>query len=134
MEYAILRTELTTDPLGRGYGGLSDQAAADALNVANRVVTRSSVLGSEIIAATVQTEYAALSADQKQIFCGMVDAGGVNPSDSNTRTIFGALFGAGTTTRANLLALQNRTVSRAVELGLGLVTAGDVKLARGGVW
>lgn len=32
MNLAALKTELTTDPLGRGYSGMSDEAAANSLN------------------------------------------------------------------------------------------------------
>lgn len=36
----ILRNELTTDPLARGYAGVTDAAAADSLNAKNIERTR----------------------------------------------------------------------------------------------
>jgi hypothetical protein len=131
MDYLALKNELSTDPLSRGYAGMTNAQAAASLNTANRTITRKSISGAEIIKATLVAEYTALSADLKTAYWGMVGAsGGVDPSDANTRAIFGAMFGAATTTRANLLALQNQTVSRAAELGLGEVTPGDVQCAK----
>lgn len=34
--FALLKTELSTDPLTRGYSGMSDQQAADSLNAKDR--------------------------------------------------------------------------------------------------
>jgi hypothetical protein len=135
MDYAKLRTELTSDPLTRGYAAMSIQQAADNLNTANRASTVRSIAPGKIVSALVWSEYAALTADQKQVFWGMVGAGDLDPNDAKIKAIFAGLFGAGTTTRANLIALATGPlVSRATELGLGEVTAGDVGRARAGVW
>lgn len=130
----LLQTELTTDPLGRGYAGMSDQAAADSLNAANRPSTRTTIPAHEVLEATVPDEYAALTAAEKTRYGLFVGAGDINVQGANTRAAFAAMFGVGTQTRANLLALTaGPAQSRAAELGLGAVTAGQVGRARAGV-
>ncbi len=135
MDYKALKTELTTDPLARGYANMSIQAAADSLNTANRPSTRKTVPAHEVLEATVASEWASLTADQKARYALFTGAGDVNVAGANTRAAFGAMFGAGTQTRANLLALvAGQLVSRATELELGQLTAGDIERARIGAW
>lgn len=133
-DYKTLQTELNTDPLARGYSGMSDTQAATSLNAANRTVSRSSVPAVEVIEAIVASEYTALSATLQNLVSLLISAGTINPLGTNTRAIFAAAFGAGTQTRTNLIALETATVSRGVELNLGYVSAGDVHVARSGVW
>lgn len=134
MDYLTLRTELTTDPLARGYSGMTDAQAATSLDTVNRTVNRTSVPAPEVIEAIVASEYTALSATLQNLVSLLISAGTINPQGTNTRAIFAAAFGAGTQTRTNLIALETMTVSRAAELGIGYVAAGDVKIARSGVW
>lgn len=132
MDIAALATELTTDPLARGYSAMTNQQAADSLNnVKDRPRDRGVISSYEIIDATVPAEWAALSAAEKQRYQTIVGAGQVNTKNPNTRAAFLAMFAAGTTTRTNLAALQTELVSRAVELGLGVVGDGHVASARG---
>jgi hypothetical protein len=134
MDYAALRTELTTDPLVRGYAGMTDAQASVSLDTANRTLPRTNVLGADILRQTVLADYAALTAGQMQIYWGMVGCyGGVDPQDARTVAIFTSLF-SGKATLTNLATLQTTAVSRAGELGLGYVAAGDVHIARSGVW
>lgn len=134
MDYARLRAELLgTEPGSLGYTGLSDQAAADKLNALDtgRTVPRTLIPTWEMREAIVRTEYAALVTADRQWLGEIVLSGeNVTAGPGNIRTGLLAIFAAGSVTRANLAALQTRTVSRADELGLGVVTAGDVGLAR----
>jgi hypothetical protein len=133
VDYARLRAELLgTEPGSLGYTGLSDQAAADKLNATNtgRTLPRAVIPTWEMREAIVQSEYAAATAANRQ-WLDMILAGeNVTAAPGNIRTGLLAIFAAGSTTRANLAALQTRTVSRAEELGLGVVAPGDVELAR----
>lgn len=132
MDFVILRNELINDPLGRGYAGMTDQQAADSLNVDNRSRERGVVPSYQIIDATVPAEWAALSAAEKQRYQTLTGAGQVNVRSGNARAAFMAMFGAGTQTRSNLSALQNEQISRAAELGLEHVYPGHVGIARVG--
>jgi len=125
-----LKNELTDDPLGRGYAGMTDQQAATDLNTAYCEVTRERVETWEVIEATVASEWAALTANEKERYSTFIAAGVLNPSGANTKSAFAAMFGAGTQTRANLLALSVETISRADELEIGFVTAERVASAR----
>lgn len=132
MDYVKLQAEITTDPMALGYAGKSDQQIADLLNSmgTGRVIGRSIVPSQEIIEATVPGEWAALAAAEKQRYQTITGAGEVNLKGPNTRAMLGAMFGAGTQTRTNLVALQTKTVSRAEELGLGFIYPGHVAKAR----
>lgn len=132
MNYLGLQSELLTDPLARGYAGMTDIEAADNLNVADRTVNRSTLSGSEIFEAIDLTEWKGLSADAQARVRTVLELGDsiqVGPT-TKARAFLLDAFGAGTTTRTNLVALVQQTVSRADELGLGFVRPGDVQFAR----
>lgn len=128
MNYQILATELALP----AYSGLSDQAAADALNAKNISVDVESVSGADIFEATTQTDYGALSATQKNLYHALIAMASVQVRGSNTRAALLAMFGAGTQTRTNLGALQTTMISRATQLGLGFVLSGHVQMVREG--
>lgn len=134
MHIIALAAELTNDPLGRGYAGMTPALAAASLNARNRPgPDRDTVPAYEILEAIVPAEWTSLSAAEKQRVQTIISAGTVNLKGANTRAMLGAAFGAGTTTRANLLALQaGPPISRAEELNLGAAVGdGHVVSARG---
>lgn len=132
MDYVRLKSEITNDPAVLGYAAKTDQQIADLLNslTTSRTIERSIIPAHEVLEATVPAEWAALTAAEKQRYQTITGAGQVNLRGANTRSTMGAMFGAGTTTRANLIALQTKAVSRAEELGLGRVEPGHVAKAR----
>jgi hypothetical protein len=137
-DYRLLRDELINDPVGLGYSGLSNGAAAARLNATDtgRTLPRSRVEVTEIFNAIDDGAWPATAILQDKLR-GILAMPFIDASNTNTRGIFGAIFpnsGATAATRGRLLALSTRTVSRAEELGLGLVNEGDVALARGGEW
>lgn len=131
MNEATLRAELLNDPLGRGYGLMTDAEVVTSLQTADRAVERTIVESWEVLEATVPAEWAALSAAEKQRYQTIIGAGKVNTKGANTRQAFAAMFGPGTQTRTNLQALQNgQPMTRAEELGLGKVGEHHVSAAR----
>lgn len=129
-----LQTELTTDPLGRGYAGMTDEQAAADLNTVYRdnpnppdVVSSAAIWN-----ALDGTEYDALSAGDKALVDFIGGLGGDIPIGSGLiKTKLFAVFAGGTTSRNNLIALASGgQVSRGQELGLGHVTPGIVEEAR----
>lgn len=126
---AVLKAEIQNDPGGFGYAGVVEDAglnedeknvaiagmlnakAADASDVKRRVL-RERVLGREVVGAVVYGEYASLTATQRDLLQMIVTCGEIDPGDASIRTLFQGLFGAGTETRANLLALRYRSGSR----------------------
>lgn len=131
MNIAVLKTELTTDPLAFGYSGMTHLVAAQKLNATNtgRTLPRTSVGKNELLTAIVDSEWPSTAILQNKLLC-IFCCDTIDASNTNVRGVFAAIFGSATTTRANLLALGTRTVSRGEELGLGDVTAGDVERAR----
>lgn len=130
MNLQTLKTEITTDPNTVGYSQMDDSAIADSLNAPGPQVDRDSITGGEIASAVDLAEWKALTnvLDREYVTALMsVDS---IPLTQNFKQNVAGLFGAGSETRANLLALLKRTGSRAEELGLGRVTPSDVANAR----
>lgn len=129
MDLVALKAELTTDPLSRGYAAMSDEQAATNLNTPNRNPNRETLDSGLLIASIVRSEYVALTANEKD-YVRLIAMAQSLPLTQNLKSELGAVFGANTQTRANLLALMVRPGSRAEELGLGAVTPSDVADAR----
>lgn len=136
IDTVALRSELESDPLGLGYSGKSDAEVVGLLNgvgsvgESGRRVVRKVVETWEIWGATVKAEFDALSAGEKQFYLAMISCGKIDPSDATVRGNIGALFGAGTATRANLMNLQYVGASRAEVLFGVKVHLWDVERAR----
>ena len=127
---SALRDELLNDPLLRGYSGMTDAEVVASINNPDRVVTRATVSGSEIFNVTDDGEYAALTDTQKSAWDALCAIDTINTSSGVAKAREAELFGAGTATRSNLVALRQSTVSRAQELGLSRVREGTVAKAR----
>jgi hypothetical protein len=141
--------EITVDPLALGYAALIttpgvtiegihkdpvqqaiNQSLADKLNALDTGIARQriSIPKNEIIAAFDPTEIDAVTAANAAKINWLPDD--VNPNDQATRQILANAFGGASQTVANLLALENETISRATELGLNTVLPGWVAAAR----
>lgn len=127
----ILIDEITLDPLGRGYVGMTDQQVADSLNEVNRTRNRSSMTASEVIESLNETEYLALTADKRSDFWGLLGSAPHDPFGF-AATVMTDIFGGGSVTLSNLSTLRVEAVSRGVELGIGFVGEGDVWDVRNG--
>jgi hypothetical protein len=136
MDYGALRSELTTDPVTLGYSGLTDTQAAAKLNATDtgRTQARTAVPVAEIYNNIVNADWPTAASTSESKLRALLGMQTIDASNANTKTIIGAIFGAGTQTRTNLLAIGTQTVSRATELGLGPVLVSDVTKARAGVW
>lgn len=130
MDLAKLKTELTTDPIGRGYADMGDEAAAATFAVNDRQPNRETLDSGLLAASLVLSEYTALTAAQKD-YLRIACSAGVLPITATLKSELGDIFPQGSTTRANLLGLMKRPGNRADELNLGGVpTASDVANAR----
>lgn len=117
----IFEVEVVDDPGGLGYAGMTDGGVIVALyevGLGAQTLPVEAVLSQAIIEATVLAEYNALSTTEKDRYDLFISAGSVNPAGPNTKAAFASMFGPGTTTRDNLLALAERPVSRAEIIGL----------------
>lgn len=130
MDYNVLKDELDNDPLARGYAGFTDEQASADLNTEYRNVPRASMNGDEIFAATDNAEFTGLTDHKQQLWVSFTSKDIINAYEQTNIDFLDFIFGPASTTKTTLSALREETVSRAVELGLGLVKVGDVQFAR----
>lgn len=97
-------------------------------------VTVKSISTAALQNAVVASDYTGLTSALQNLWLAIIVAGGgkIDVSLTGIRNQIGTIFGAGTTTRANLLALQTRAGSRAEALfGAGVIITGtDLVQAR----
>lgn len=141
-QYPALKTEVTTDPKALGLVAMTDDAAAAKLNqvgASAEVLSDRKVLESwEVMNAIDPTEWSTVNAShtpaQKEWFDDLISSGKVDASNARIRAGLGAMFpaGAAPVTRAALLALIDRSCSRAEKVfGAGaFVQYFDVARAR----
>ncbi len=127
---ADLREELSTDPLARGYGGMSDQEAADDLNTEYRSRNRSSMTSTEVWQSIDVAELRLLADGDRDLVMAVLQFASIDPF-GNEATLFTTLFGGGSATVTALQIARIEAISRAKELGLRTpVRAGHVEAAR----
>ncbi len=134
-----LRTEFLTDPRSLGYSTAVTQGDHNRLvylintTAASHSVSMGTVTTIAMQSVVVASEYAVLSNGQRDLWNAVLVAAvnGVPISNTVIRNQVAFVWSAGTTTRANLLALDTRTGTRAeVLFGEGIrVTATDVQKA-----
>lgn len=130
MTYAALRAELSADPLARGYAAMTDAEAAASFNTVNRTVNRDSMSGDEVFAATNGTEFGALTDAKKAQWLAFCGRQSIAPFGAANVAFVTYIFGSPSTTLTALGAARTRSVSRAEEIGFGVVKPGDVANAR----
>lgn len=147
MNFTVLKDEITNDPLGRGYTGMSNVAVVVDLNTVYRPklgsLTMSQVRewagvnarGFNIMSGISNT---ALSDQQRNVcyiadkFIG-TDAGELDPANNLHVGMIQELVAAGIITSADKNALVTKAtinISRATELGLDRVRVGHVQDVR----
>lgn len=131
MDYAVLANELNTDPQTLGYAPFISSGNNTVLR---RLLNTPGQSGESIERDTIPvewvrdqlvfTEVAALTTAERETLTVLLSGNHltVNP---RTKAAFSQIFGAGTTTRANLVALLNRPASRAEVLFGSGVTVGQ---------
>lgn len=126
-----IKVELDTDSLVRGYAGMTDEQVTVDLNTVYRTKVKSSVSGAQAFQVTDSGEFDALSDAARSEWLSLCAIESVDPANgtpaAGTAT---RLFGGGSVTVAALNDFRTDDVSRAVELGVGSVTIGDVQNAR----
>jgi hypothetical protein len=129
MDLQALKTELTTDPLNRGYAALNDEAAAALLNKPDRQPNRDTLDSGLFVGSIVAADYTGLTSDQRDRVRLLATPPLLFVS-AHIRQELSDMFPPGSATRTNLRAALKRPGSRAEELGLGRVTESDVADAR----
>jgi len=133
IDLAGLQAEILTDPMALGYSGKTDPETAALLNAiggSGETIERDVVDTWEVIEATVPSEWVALTNAEESRYNMLISAGSLSVKGANVRQMFKDMFNAGTTTRANLAALQVRSASRAEVLFGGGMIVSHLDVAR----
>jgi hypothetical protein len=128
MDIDALKAELLGDHPGTGPYDADDTVAAGQLNEVNRSRNKDSLTGSQVLNAIDHAEFLGKSAEQQQRIWDILHLGELNPFGREA-DLMTSIFGASATITA-LQALRVEAVSRAVEIGLGVVKVGHVQEAR----
>ena len=127
-----LRDEVTTDPLGRGYAGMTDQQLVDDLNAPVRTRERTTMSAGEIMEHIDTAEFAALTNANKARVDRVLGLGAdviIGPRHAHSAVQeFLATFGGGSATLTALTASRDEVISRATEIGVGTVTHHTLKM------
>lgn len=121
----ILKDEINTDPLARGYSGMSNSQISDDINTEYRDLNRKTMMSHEVFNAIVKAEYNALADADKAMVWNILHMGEINPFGLES-DIFTDIFGTGSQTITNLKNLRKQIQSRAAELGLPILCEGFV--------
>lgn len=129
-QFVTLKAEIDSDPDGRGYAGMTDVEIAVDLNLPRIDRDRSGVQATEVYNAIDQGEWAALTdADRQEIWDILHMGGTLNPFGREAIR-FQAIFPQPGITLSALNAMRVEQISRAADLGLGVVRAGHVAIAK----
>jgi hypothetical protein len=113
-----LKTEILTDPLGRGYVGMTDAQVAVSLLTKDRTKERATMTAADIYEAIDRAEYTALVSGEKTEVNILLGLGGAISivTGSKARAVLLAAFPGGSATRTALIAAAVESISRAEEL------------------
>ena len=125
-----LKTELDAGHPNTGAYSTNAAIAATEINNKNRTRSKTFLSGSEILNATDDVEFGALVDINKDRWLALCAIDNVNTSSGIAKALEADIFGAGTTTRSNLVAIKNESVSRATELDFTNVREADILDAR----
>lgn len=131
-----IRTEIDTDPKSLGYAALRAQsngpeAVANRMNevgASAETLTPTWTDTTEVLAVLVGTEIIALTQANRDMLAILTSTARIRTGSATMRAAIAAIFGAATTSRANLVALTTKSASRAAALwGEGtVISATDV--------
>ena len=130
MDYVALKSEILTDSLVRGYAGMTDQEVADDMNTVYRTRNRVSMTGKEVKDQITNADWISRSDAQKSVLLSQFARDDLNPFGIDADIFVDAMTGAVETSVADLAAYRVEAVSRAEELGFGVVTGPDIDSAR----
>lgn len=129
MNLVLLRQHIDADPDARGYSGMSDAEVAVSLSTETKTRNITSMSGTEVAQNIDATDWAGLTADEKNQIIGMCGWNTLNPWGVEA-DIFLSIFGGGSATIIALNAARVETVTDAEYYGFGGVSAADVETAR----
>lgn len=127
--WEALRAELDGSHPVTGAYSADNKIAASQLNIVNINCNRTNMSGREVADEIVAADYDALTEENKMKVLALVASDTLNPFDFGANVIKD-IFGVGSDTLVALSLARVKTISRAIELGLGEVNPGRVEEAR----
>ena len=129
-QITLLKTEIDTDPLARGYAAMSNLEVADSINTLNLERNKATITNTEVLEAIESSALLALTGDKATRVWGILSLNTIDPFGVSA-SVFLDAFGGGSPTITALIALRKESISRANQLGYpGLVKEGHVEMAR----
>lgn len=131
-QVSLLQVERTNDPHSRSYSGMTDTQFLISVNLEDIPQPRKTN-AAEVFNAYIGSELPARSSDEWQnlILLGSMNAGSDFLLEGNILAVLTSVFGAGTQTRTNLVALSSEDLSPARIAGLPPAILADVERANG---
>lgn len=136
VDYVALKAELAAGHPDTGPYSPDDAVAADQLNAVNRTRNRTSMTGDEVFQATDSAEFNALdngsgtTSDVQHRWITFTRSQDIDPFATANVQLVISIFGNPSATVSNLQALRVESISRGVELELGVLKVGDITTAR----
>lgn len=125
-KYIIIKSEI--DNNAGLYGAMSDTQVAAELNSLDKPQNKVSMTRQDIVENIDADELNSLTSDNlNKLLVVLSDS--INPFGV-AQSVFINVFGGGSTTISNLAAARVENISRASQIGLGIVAEGDVTNAR----
>lgn len=129
VDFSVLKDEVTTDPLVRGYLSMTDDQVAADLNTKYRYRIKEAMSASAIFQNINIAEYTALAQSDKDMVWNILHMGNIKPNGIEAALLI-AIFGNSSTTIANLAEARKQFISRAAELGLPRIKVGWIQQVR----
>lgn len=130
VDYVALKAEIDSDPLARVYSGMTDQEVADDMNTVYRTRNRAAVTGKEVKDQIVSADWISRSDAQKSQLLALFARDDLDPFGIDAEIFTDAMSGAAGSSVADLAAYRVENISRAEELGFGVVLLATVESAR----
>lgn len=129
MDINALKAELAGEHPDTGPYDADDAIAAEQLNKVNRTRNRTSMSGRELAASIINADYDELSDIKKSHILSLSSGDNIDPYGFAANVIKN-IFGPGSQTVVALADARVEDISRATEIGLGVVAPGHVENAR----
>ena len=129
-QISLLKVEIDSDPLARGYAAMSNIEVANSLNAVDQSKNRLTVPNTEVLEAIVPAHLVALTGDKATRVWGVLSMDNLSLRGVAAEILKDAFQGKTATLQA-LAGLRSESVSRANILGYpGKVREGHVEMAR----
>ena len=113
-----MKIEIITDPIVRGYAGMTNQQVLDDLYTLYRSRNKSSMTGKEVADEVTLADWNVLIDAKKAQFLALIARDDLDPF-GYAEQVIKDIFGTPSGTVTALAAARIETISRVTELGLG---------------